>query len=188
MAAGIETGRRNTTQSLSSNFPRLRRSSSRLSNTSDEPEPILITGMAVLCFKVDGESFKGVIHGDSNYSIRGVRAHNPEHLNCSDSSTSDSSSEDEESVRASYNIKIRDHDDFSEHSLKGIRIKAGRKCTFSFSNISFTSTESYIGSKAQMVAHSCLGHVDDHEKLIVHKGEISITVFEKKHKPRYWLL
>ena len=112
----------------------------------------------------------------------------PAHCVCEESNGCENEDTDHLGIPVSFDIRIKDYDNpMEEYILKRVHGRNGQNCSFTCSNIKFTSQQVYRGQKASMIAQKCLGQRIDGKNSQVYCGPISVTV-STSEQPRHWVL
>jgi len=182
---------------------RLKRDSSRVSQSSTMLEPIDVKGQAILCFDDDMSMFKGTItaHDGSNYSISGQTCETEDSgkyqdrylpggikdnflCDCDYSSTPNAS----EDV-STFNVRLSDHDTpMEDYFIPQVHAMKGESVSFCCSSMSFSTETAYRGQRAVLLANQSLGNLSPMSgKVSVLCGPITIfaTCITENKK---WLL
>jgi len=155
------------------------------------PSSIDIRGAATLCFSEDGRAFRGVVATEDacNYSIVGSRTPR-RRLPKRDAfeEENDDLLTEEEPEGTPFDIRVRDCDSpLADSTIRRAPTVAGDTCTISCPSLSFTSSCSYRGQRAKLLAQQNLGSCFDGQDVHVYCGDISINV-QTVVEPHPWVM
>ncbi|KAL7648385.1 UNVERIFIED_CONTAM: hypothetical protein RMT77_000291 [Armadillidium vulgare] len=156
-----------------------------------------IKGNAILCFEENGYQFQGIIQTDNNaqYTVYGTRSKRREARKMSrvlcEKEIEQCGCEDEidgPGVPVMYDIKIVDCEMGDEYSLRRVHGRNGKEVTIRCKCITFNTSQTYKGQRAEMEAHKILGSKFLGRGGKVYEGPIQLTADSDPEESRPWVL